>query len=114
MRRPILTPYFSHLMWNIMPTCTAIICPERTTLIKVESKRPLKTIEDFLGDVPIHHYAILDMDGVVEIVDYLGGVEYNVGYPVRADFGSGALLLDQGLQRLNAQQFLTSVRDRSI
>ena len=74
----------------------------------------LKTIEDFLGGVPIHYFVSVDMDGVVEVVDTLGGIEYAVEYPVRADFGRGELLLDAGLQQLNGHQFLTYVRDRSV
>lgn len=74
----------------------------------------IETIEDFLGGVTIHHYVILDMDGVVEIVDQIGGINYEVEYPVRADFGRGELLLEQGSQRLNGRQLLTYVRDRSV
>jgi LCP family protein required for cell wall assembly len=74
----------------------------------------LKTIEDFLGGVPIHYYVAVDMDGVVEIVDTLGGIDYEVEYPIRADFGRGELLLDQGLQHLDGRAFLNYVRDRSV
>ncbi|MEW5785471.1 MAG: LCP family protein [Bacillota bacterium] len=74
----------------------------------------LRTIEDFLGGVPIHYYVAVDMDGVVEIIDQLGGVDYDVAYPVKADFGRGELLLDQGFQHLDGRQFLTYIRDRSV
>ncbi len=74
----------------------------------------LQTIEDFLGGVPAHYYVALDMDAVVEIVDRLGGVDYEVEYPVRADFGRGELLLEEGFQRLDGRSFLTYIRDRSV
>ncbi|HOL18280.1 MAG TPA: LCP family protein, partial [Bacillota bacterium] len=54
------------------------------------------------------------MDAVVEIVDRLGGVDYEVEYPVRADFGRGELLLEEGFQRLDGRSFLTYIRDRSV
>jgi len=48
----------------------------------------LKTIEDFLGGIPVHYYASLDMDGVAEIVDQLGGVlTMNVDVEVRSEMG---------------------------
>ncbi len=72
------------------------------------------TVEDFLGGVPIHYYVSVDMDGVREMVDRVGGVYFDVKYPVRSDFGRGYLLLDQGYQLLDGNKFLIYVRDRSV
>lgn len=72
------------------------------------------TVEDFLGGVPIHYYVSVDMDGVREMVDRVGGVYFDVKYPVRSDFGRGYLMLDEGYQLLDGNKFLTYVRDRSV
>lgn len=72
----------------------------------------LKTIEDFLGGIPVHYYASLDMDGVAEIVDQLGGFYYDVDVEVRSKMGRGRLLLEKGYQHLDGNKFLYYVRDR--
>jgi LCP family protein required for cell wall assembly len=72
----------------------------------------LKTIEDFLGGVPVHYYVSVDMDGAAGIVDHLGGFYYNVDLVVRADMGRGRLLLKKGYQHLNGKDFLRYVRYR--
>ena len=117
--------------WSISPATATWPSPAAGSAIKLTTptcdyQRPgaedphqsgiettLQTIEDFLGGVPVLLLA-LDMDAVVEIVDLLGGVEYEVEYPVRADFGRGELLLEQGFQRLDGRSFLTYIRDRSV
>lgn len=72
------------------------------------------TVEDFLGGVPIHYYVSVDMDGVRDMVDRVGGVYFDVEHPVRSDFGRGYLMLDQGYQLLDGDKFLIYVRDRSL
>ncbi len=72
----------------------------------------LKTIEDFLGGVPVRYYISLDMDGAVEIIDRLGGFYYHVDAEVRAKMGRGRLLLEKGYQHLDGKKFLYYVRDR--
>lgn len=74
----------------------------------------IRTVEDFLGGIPIHYYVTVDMDGVREVVDQVGGVYFDVKYPVRSDFGRGYLMLDQGYQLLDGKKFLIYVRDRSV
>ena len=74
----------------------------------------VRTVEDFLGGIPIHYYVAVDMDGVAEVVDQVGGVSFDVPYPVRTNYGRGRLLVDQGHQVLNGKTFLHYVRDRSV
>ncbi|MFY9503986.1 MAG: LCP family protein [Dethiobacteria bacterium] len=73
----------------------------------------VRTIEDFLGGIPIHYYVAVDMDGVAEVVDRVGGVYFDVPYPVRTNYGQGRLLVDEGYQLLDGRSFLCYVRDRS-
>jgi len=74
----------------------------------------IRTIEDFLGGIPIHYYVAVDMEGVVEIVDQVGGVYFDVKYPIRTKYGTGRLLVDKGYQLLDGRKFLYYVRDRSV
>ena len=74
----------------------------------------IRTVEDFLGGIPIHYYIAVDMDGVAEVVDRVGGVYFDVPYPVRTNYGRGRLLVDQGYQLLDGKKFLHYVRDRSV
>ncbi|HCF49609.1 MAG TPA: LytR family transcriptional regulator, partial [Syntrophomonas sp.] len=56
-------------------------------------------------------YVSVDMDAVVQIVDALGGVEYNV--PKNIYHKTGRLLLNKGQQVLNGRQFLIVCRNRN-
>ncbi len=73
----------------------------------------LKTIVDFLGGVPLHGYAVVDMQGVEEIIDRLGGIYYDVETEVRSDFGRGRLLVEEGYQLLDGKKFMYYVRNRA-
>ncbi len=74
----------------------------------------IRTIEDFLDGIPIHYYVTVDMESVVEVVNQVGGVYFDVKYPVRTHYGTGRLLLDKGYQLLDGRKFLSYVRDRSV
>ncbi len=74
----------------------------------------IRTIEDFLGGIPINYYVTVDMDGVAELVDRVGGVYFDVPYQVRTNYGKGRLLVDKGYQLLDGSSFLRFVRDRSV
>lgn len=69
----------------------------------------VSTISD-LADVDISHFALVDMDGVVEIVDALGGIEVDVPMEIDDDMAGGHL--DAGLQTLNGEQALILARSR--
>ncbi len=73
----------------------------------------LETVSDTLQGVPIHHYVAVDMDGVVEIVDILGGVWYDVPFDIFHNH-TGRLLVEEGYQRLTGKQFLDFVRNRTF
>ncbi len=72
------------------------------------------TIEEFLGDIPINYYVTVDMDGVAEVVDRVGGVYFDVPHQVRTNYGRGRLLVDKGYQLLDGEMFVNFVRDRSV
>ncbi len=73
----------------------------------------IRTVEDFLGGIPIHAYLIVDMDGAREIVDAVGGVVVNVEKDVRSNYGRGDILVAAGSQRLDGAAFMQYVRSRA-
>ncbi len=77
----------------------------------------VKTVSKFLGDIPIDFYVTVDMKGVVEVVNKLDGVEYEVEVPVYHEFGRGEeresrKVLDAGKQWLDGHDVLNYVRYR--
>jgi len=73
----------------------------------------IRTIEDFIGGIPIHAYLIVDMDGAKEIVDAVGGVVIDVENDVRSNYGRGDILVAAGRQRLDGAAFMQFVRSRA-
>ncbi|MBR6800508.1 MAG: LCP family protein [Eubacteriaceae bacterium] len=67
------------------------------------------TVSDLLG-VPINYYAGVDMEGVTDIIDILGGVEVDVHTDV---YIKENLLVKKGHQVLNGKQFLAYARSRN-
>lgn len=74
------------------------------------------TISHILEDVPIHHYIELDYEGVINIVDSIGGVEVDVPFHMKYLDTSSKPVLDinipQGLQNLDGKQVLDFLRYR--
>ncbi|HHX76992.1 MAG TPA: LCP family protein [Firmicutes bacterium] len=68
----------------------------------------VETVEAFLG-VPVHYYARINFEGFAEIIDILGGVTIEVENIVAANTPE----LKAGKQRLNGEQALAYVRNRS-
>lgn len=76
-------------------------------------------ISEFLG-IPIHYYAMVNLDGFVEIVDALGGVEIYVPstvideeYPLEDGSGYERIQIDSGWQKLNGHLALAYARTRN-
>jgi LCP family protein required for cell wall assembly len=70
----------------------------------------IKTISNYLG-IPIHHYAVIDFQGFVKVVDAVGGVYINVEKRLYEPNSSRANLYP-GYQKLNGSQALSYVRFR--
>jgi len=77
-------------------------------------KTTVRTIQNFLGGVPIHYYVVLDMDGVVEIIDAVGGIYYDVDVTVRAHAGRGKIVVHEGFQKLDGYKFMEYLRARHM
>ena len=65
----------------------------------------IQTIRQNFG-VPVHYFAIIHREGVVTVVDALGGID------LQLDKALGGL--SPGKHHLNGEQSLTLIRDRSI
>jgi LCP family protein required for cell wall assembly len=74
-------------------------------------------ISEFLG-IPIHYYALVNLDGFVDIIDAIGGVDVYVPekivdneYPT-LDGGMKTLVIEQGQQHMDGEQALEYSRTR--
>ena len=70
----------------------------------------VEAVEQLTG-VSISHYAEVDFDGFIGIVDNIGGIEVDVPMTIDDDDAGGHL--DAGLQTLNAEQALILCRSRN-
>lgn len=68
--------------------------------------------------IPIHHYALINFDGFVKVVDSLGGIEidvpkriYDEQYPTD-DYGTMVLIIESGLQHMDGETALRYARTR--
>ena len=75
-----------------------------------------KTVSHILDNVPIHHYVMLDYEGVEKIVDSIGGVEVNVPFHMKYEDPTGkpplAIDILPGEQILDGKKSLEFLRYR--
>jgi len=72
-----------------------------------------KTVEQFLG-IKIPYYVVVDLSGIIKIIDQLGGITINVEKRMYyVDFaGSLNIDLQPGVQKLNGRQLMGYLRYR--
>lgn len=73
------------------------------------SELAISTVSSISG-VDLSHFALVDMDGLKETVDALGGIEVDVPMEIDDEMAGGHL--DAGLQTLNGEQALILCRSR--
>ncbi|HUC36750.1 MAG TPA: LCP family protein [Acidimicrobiales bacterium] len=75
----------------------------------------VQTIEDTFG-IPIAHFVIIDFDGVINLVNSVGGIKLDFHYPVRdndnGNNNSGLAISQAGCQTLNGSMALALARSR--
>jgi len=75
----------------------------------------IQTIESTFG-IPINHFVILDFNGVIDMVNSVGGIKLNFPYPVRdndnGNNNSGLQVTHAGCQTLNGNMALALARSR--
>lgn len=69
-----------------------------------------------LFDVPVDYYARINMQAFVDIIDQLGGINFNVPFdidePTKNDIGR--IKVKKGYQKINGDQALALVRSRHV
>lgn len=75
----------------------------------------MNAVESLLN-VPVDHYARVNMQGLVDVVDTLGGVEFDVPFDTEEPDSddTGTVELEEGTQELEGEEALAAVRSRSI
>ncbi|WP_393966051.1 LCP family protein [Exiguobacterium sp. S22-S28] len=74
----------------------------------------IETVESLL-DIPIDYYGAINFNGVVAIVDAVGGIDVDVKLPIdtlNSSDKQGGVKLEPGLQRLNGEEALAYARMR--
>lgn len=74
------------------------------------ASKAVKTVSSISGK-GISHFLLVDMDGLTNVVDALGGIEVDV--PITIDDEDAGGHLDAGLQTLNGEQALILCRSRN-
>ena len=73
------------------------------------------TLSKFL-DIPINHYMLIDFEGLIDVVDALGGVEIDIPRRIEEQDENRSfddlIVLEPGLQKLNGREALAFLRHR--
>ena len=73
------------------------------------------TLSKFL-DIPINHYMLIDFEGLIDVVDSLGGVEIDIPQRIEEQDENRSfddlIVLEPGLQKLNGREALAFLRHR--
>lgn len=71
----------------------------------------VNTVENFL-DIPIDYYAIAKFQGLIDVIDALGGIEIDVVYTFDFTEGGETLHFEEGPSLLNGEEALAYSRER--
>ncbi|WBX81950.1 LCP family protein [Virgibacillus salarius] len=77
-------------------------------------KKSIETVEDFLN-VPVDYYVRLNFEAFIEVVDSLGGIQYDVPFEIvemDSQDNKNAIHLTPGYQKLNGEEALALARTR--
>lgn len=73
------------------------------------------TLTKFL-DIPINHYMLIDFEGLIDVVDSLGGVEIDIPQRIEEQDENRSfddlIVLEPGIQKLNGREALAFLRHR--
>ncbi len=76
-------------------------------------KYTLNTISHTLGDIPIHYYVSVDMYSVIELVDAVGGIYYEVEETIYdKHYEVGRVLVPEGPQVMDGKTYLRYLQYR--
>jgi len=73
----------------------------------------LKTISNVLGEIPIHYYVSVDMYSIIELVDAVGGIYFEVEETIYdKHWNVGAVLVPEGAQVMDGKTYLRYMQYR--
>jgi len=73
----------------------------------------LQTVSNTLGGIPIHYYVSVDMYSIIELVDAMGGVYYEVEETIYDEhWNVGAVLVPEGPQLMDGKTYLRYLQYR--
>jgi polyisoprenyl-teichoic acid--peptidoglycan teichoic acid transferase len=73
----------------------------------------LKTVSNVLGDIPIHYYVSVDMYSIIELVDAVGGIYFEVEETIYdKHWNVGAVLVPEGPQVMDGKTYLRYLQYR--
>ncbi len=73
----------------------------------------LQTVSNVLGDVPLHYYVSVDMYSVIELVDAVGGIYYEVDETIYDEHWEiGRVLVPEGPQVMDGKTYLRYLQYR--
>jgi len=73
----------------------------------------LQTVSNVLGGIPIHYYVSVDMYSVIELVDAMGGIYYEVEEAIYDEhWDVGRLLVPEGPQVMDGETYLRYLQYR--
>ena len=68
----------------------------------------MKTVSNLLCGIPVNYYVGVDMNSLVDVIDAIGGVDYEVDVRIKLN----GRILNKGVQHLDGQQVLDYCRAR--
>ncbi|MFU0789295.1 LCP family protein [Cerasibacillus sp. JNUCC 74] len=77
-------------------------------------KKTIETVENFLN-VPVDYYVRLNFEAFIEIIDTIGGIQYDVPFAINeldSNDNPNAVQLNPGYQTLNGEEALALARTR--
>ena len=109
-------PRDTYVALSGMPSGTGLATDNKINTAFNSGPDPLiQTIENTFG-IPINHFVIIDFNGVIDLVQAVGGIKLNFPYPVRdnddGNNNSGLDITHAGCQTLNGTMALALARSR--
>jgi LCP family protein required for cell wall assembly len=109
-------PRDTYVALSGMPSGTGLSTDNKINTAFNSGPDPLiKTIENTFG-IPIQHFVITSFDGVIDLVQAVGGITLDFPYPVRdnddGNNNSGLNITQSGCQTLNGTMALALARSR--
>jgi LCP family protein required for cell wall assembly len=114
--RLLSIPRDTYVALSGVPSSSGLATDNKINTAFNDGPTPLiETIENTFG-IPIHHFVVIDFNGVINLVNSVGGINLDFRYPVRdndqGNNNSGLRITRTGCQTLNGNMALALARSR--